>query len=102
MSTAVDIRWAKDTLQGLRMGADLIGSDDSNSLLSPILSHLPSLPGIPTFKGFLPASPSKEMIITPSTTPEDIESCASWDKHDFGDGNGRVYVQPVSAIRIIS
>ncbi|KAK4689245.1 hypothetical protein P7C73_g853, partial [Tremellales sp. Uapishka_1] len=73
-----------------RMGIPVDLGDASSSILSPFLTHLPSLSGIQSLKGFLPASPSKA---TRELVAGETKNCVDggrgcWQEVDLGDGRG--------------
>ncbi|WVF68008.1 hypothetical protein IAT40_002770 [Kwoniella sp. CBS 6097] len=89
-----------------RQGVAIDLNDSAPSILSPIISHLPSLPGIgmTSLKGFLPSSPTKIRNATLDPAPKKASkdlgaeqgTVAVWQKCDLGDGRGKVPILLVS------
>ncbi|KAK8850587.1 hypothetical protein IAR55_004506 [Kwoniella newhampshirensis] len=71
--------------------------DSKDSILSPIISHLSALSGLPSLKGFLPPSPTKQpaALVDDSNVRTAIGtgaegSKAVWQEGDLSDGRGKV------------
>ncbi|WVQ95564.1 hypothetical protein IAU59_002661 [Kwoniella sp. CBS 9459] len=90
-----------------RQGVAIDLSDNAPSILSPIISHLPSLPefGMSSLKGFLSTSPTKLPNTILDTAPKktvvnggaEPRAVAVWQDGDLGDGRGKVPLLLVSS-----